>query len=436
MATSLSSIIQGNFVGAQGPPGLVEGSANQILYKDGSNVAVTTSSLTYTNTGSGIKVLHVVDGRVGIGTTFFNSSIPRVPLEIYGPTSISLLGVGTPGPLFGDRITIANEDNPIDDQVVLGFYNFNSSTNNKRWITGVKGENFILQALDDSSPGSGGGNLISIGRSDEQLSSLELQNGTERFLIADFNYQKIGIGSGIGIGTTGLPGCINIGGYDGNNVYFDVRNVPERQIIFDTGDTYAYYFGGSNTSVGISTRFGFLDSTNNRNIWYYVVNTNTLHLGPGSTSGYLVIGNDEVIKPKVGIGSTSPVYDIDVRGDFYADRYIFGSGTSSTVDETTMAIDASTIQRHCRIVNFTAGTKTFQISNLTPGREVKIYVRNTRSASRTIEVTASTTTTGFSAVNLSASGAASVTGVTLASSSGTAVIWVANIAGEIVGSLT
>ena len=238
--------------------------------------------------------------------------------------SINLLGVGTAIAFPGDRITIANEESVLE-QSVIGFCNFLSPPNNRRWMVGVIVDNFYIQAIDDSFPGTGGGNRISIGRSDNQIYSLELQNDSNAFFVADFENQKI------------------------------------------------------------------------------------------------------------GIGSTTPDHNLDVLGDVYADTFIIGSGESSNVNESPMIIDASTTQRHSRIASFTL-SRTLQISNLTPGREVKIYIRNTNISNRTLTVQASTTTSGFSNVNLSNSGNASVSSFTLAGFSGTAVIWVANIAGDIVGS--
>lgn len=79
-------------------------------------------------------------------------------------------------------------------------------------------------------------------------------------------------------------------------------------------------------------------------------------------------------------------------------------------------------------------TRTLNISNLTTGRMVKVYVRNTNGSSRVVQVAASTTEAGYAAVNLApGAGAVSVTQITLAANTGTAVITVWNAAGSIVG---
>jgi hypothetical protein len=113
------------------------------------------------------------------------------------------------------------------------------------------------------------------------------------------------------------------------------------------------------------------------------------------------------------------------------------SGSSSTVNETPITIDASQVQYHSRIASFNAA-RTVQVSNLTPGRWVQIYIRNTNASARSITVRASINTTGFANVNLAVSttaGSASAVSFSLAATSGTAVIWVANINGNIVGSV-
>jgi hypothetical protein len=168
----------------------------------------------------------------------------------------------------------------------------------------------------------------------------------------------------------------------------------------------------------------------------------------------------------VGIGTTNPTTKLDVSGGITATTF-FGnltgtattaqgltgtpnievgiitattynvSGNSSTVDETPITIDASQVQYHSRIASFTAST-TVQVSNLTSGRWVQIYIRNINATARTITVQASTTTTGFANVNLAVSttaGSASAVSFSLAATSGTAVIWVANIDDDIVGSV-
>lgn len=112
--------------------------------------------------------------------------------------------------------------------------------------------------------------------------------------------------------------------------------------------------------------------------------------------------------------------------------YSLGSYTSTTDGDETM--DASVASRGSWIADFTAD-RTLDILNLTSGQEVLVYVSNTNGTARAITVRASTTTTGATNINFAREGAASVTSISLAISTGTAVFWVANINGTFVGSI-
>lgn len=113
-------------------------------------------------------------------------------------------------------------------------------------------------------------------------------------------------------------------------------------------------------------------------------------------------------------------------------------GSSSAATSGTIAIDALIVERF----NYTASIAAdviVTIANLEPGREVKAYLRNTNATARAIAIQASASGTGFVDVNLAPSfppGAASVSGVTLSGTTGTSVVWVANITGTIVGGLS
>ena len=113
------------------------------------------------------------------------------------------------------------------------------------------------------------------------------------------------------------------------------------------------------------------------------------------------------------------------------------AGTASSAD-AAITIDASETERYAHIASFTAD-RTVQINNLSPRKELILYLRNTNASARTITIQASTTTTGHGNVNLAPGagtiGAGSVSTVTLAANSGTAVVWIAHISGNIVGGL-
>lgn len=108
-------------------------------------------------------------------------------------------------------------------------------------------------------------------------------------------------------------------------------------------------------------------------------------------------------------------------------------GTGTSASDGNIVVDAAVDNLFYWSASFTAA-RTLQISNLTDGRYVEVYVRNTNASARAITVQASTTTSGYANVNLAlGAGAASNTSVTLALTSGTAIIRVFNAGGNLVG---
>jgi hypothetical protein len=108
-------------------------------------------------------------------------------------------------------------------------------------------------------------------------------------------------------------------------------------------------------------------------------------------------------------------------------------GTGTSTSDGNIVVDASVDNLFYWSASFTAA-RTLQVSNLTDGRYVEIYVRNTNGTARAITVQASTTTASYANVNLAlGAGAASATAVTLAVTSGTAIIKVFNAGGNLVG---
>jgi hypothetical protein len=107
-------------------------------------------------------------------------------------------------------------------------------------------------------------------------------------------------------------------------------------------------------------------------------------------------------------------------------------GNTANTTDADFTLDAGSYGYASWIVNFTAN-RSINVTNLAVGRRAVIYVRNTNGSSRSITVNASATTTGLAAVNMAVgAGAASSTTVSLAATSGTAVIYVWNT-GTLVG---
>ena len=96
--------------------------------------------------------------------------------------------------------------------------------------------------------------------------------------------------------------------------------------------------------------------------------------------------------------------------------------------------DASLHERVTWIAAFT-GNVVAQISNLTTGREIYLYIQNTfPGSSRTLTIQASSTNL-YTNVGCSRSGSPAVSTITLSAGSGAATVWVANIGGNIVGAI-
>jgi hypothetical protein len=106
-------------------------------------------------------------------------------------------------------------------------------------------------------------------------------------------------------------------------------------------------------------------------------------------------------------------------------------GNASSTTDADATVNAATTTFYAYIQSASTAARTINISNLTAGRSVVLYLRNTSGAgSKVITIAASTTTTGFVGVNIATSnGAASATSVTLVATNGTAMIRVFNANG-------
>ena len=112
-------------------------------------------------------------------------------------------------------------------------------------------------------------------------------------------------------------------------------------------------------------------------------------------------------------------------------------GSASSTSDADVTVDAATTTFYAYVQSASGTTRTINISNLTAGRMIKLYLRNTNAATKVINITASTTTTGFAAVNMATGqpSGTSVTSVALAATSGTWLVTVFNANGVFCGSL-
>lgn len=174
----------------------------------------------------------------------------------------------------------------------------------------------------------------------------------------------------------------------------------------------------------------------------FVGTTTNTHSSKFVTNGTLsetVSGVQFVVASSYDIG-TGP-NEIPVNGMLgemaFSNFPFFRGGSDTTTTSGTLVIDGSSYERFNYTASLATGV-TVQFSNMTNGREVKLYIRNTNATARAVNFEASTTTSGFAAVNLASAdppGGPSASGITLSGTTGTAMVWVGNINGTIVGGL-
>lgn len=228
-----------------------------------------------------------------------------------------------------------------------------------------------------------------------------------------------------GITTTSLDGVSYPGGISVGQTTYDLMVQEKfRHGIIPVENGIGYWFE-TNDNVGIYTSKLVGIGTSSLTAQLTVAGSGT------STSQLNVSGISTFV------GFTTFQQNVFVAGITTSLSYA-ASGITTSTDATTaiFTINASTTQLYHHSASFN-GNKTFQISNLTNGRSVYLYLRNTDSLNnRTMSIQASTTTSGYTSVELSRSGSISVSSFSLSASTGTAVVWVVNIGGNLVGSLS
>jgi len=137
--------------------------------------------------------------------------------------------------------------------------------------------------------------------------------------------------------------------------------------------------------------------------------------------------------------------NLNVIGITTSETYDVGGVQSVSLASGTQVVNAATTQMLYLAGNYNTNTNTqtitFQVSNLESGRSVDLYVRNTATCAYTIALQASTSSSGFTAVRFSNAGDTDLASFTLVAPggggpTGAAHIWVANIGGQLVASLS
>lgn len=236
-------------------------------------------------------------------------------------------------------------------------------------------------------------------------------------------------------GVQGVQGRQGTQGVQGPNTVIisdDTSTNATRYILFDEATS------GVQTTLSVASSKLTFNPFSGNLLVSTTTNTNESKIVSGGTISETVDANQYLVVSQVDIGTDPNQVPLNqFLGQMaYVDEP-FAQVASSTSD-ASVVVNAAATDLYCHIASFTAD-RTIQISNLTSGQEVKMYLRNTNASSRTITIQASTTEASYANVNLAPGagtmGAASVSTVSLAATSGTTVIWIANINGNIVGGI-
>ncbi len=111
------------------------------------------------------------------------------------------------------------------------------------------------------------------------------------------------------------------------------------------------------------------------------------------------------------------------------------TNTFSVTADANLTIDASLTQSVWWVASFTA-TRSLIVNNITTGRQVRVYIRNSNATQRQIIFSGSTTTTGHAGLNMAISaGGASAIIQNIAANNGTMLAHIENFGGNIAGGL-
>lgn len=160
--------------------------------------------------------------------------------------------------------------------------------------------------------------------------------------------------------------------------------------------------------------------------------TYALALGTTSTGTTSATAPFQWITRSTGAVSSTPLI-LNFNGTTTQTNTVMGT-SSSTNAGANFVISATTVRHATWIAAFTGVTRDLQVGNIAAGMTVEIYLRNTGASATTINITAGVATT-YTAVNCSNNGAASRTSISLAATSGTALVKLYNVGGVIVGGI-
>lgn len=197
------------------------------------------------------------------------------------------------------------------------------------------------------------------------------------------------------------------------------------QNIFNTTSSTINAFGAATSATIGYTGTGASSTINISSAALSSSFTKTINIGTSGTTG-----STTTITMGSSIGSTTTINGtVSV-----ANGTLTKTNTNSTTDADA-TVDASLYEYYAYVQSASTTTRSINISNLTAGKKIVLYLRNTNAGSKIINILASATASGFAAVNMSKgdAGGTSIQNVTLVASTGTAVVTVFNANGTFCG---
>ena len=230
--------------------------------------------------------------------------------------------------------------------------------------------------------------------------------------------------------STGSAASLSISGQTGLLTFTGLTITNRAKTVRDAADT-VLELGGSYTPTGT---WNWTSAT----VTWPTFNQNTT----GSAASLSISGQTGLLT-FTGLTSTNRAKTVRDAADTilelggsYSPTGTFSGliqGNNSTTTDADAIVDASTTTFFAYVQSASSTARTIQISNLTAGRRVYLYLRNTNAATKAITIQASTTTTSYANVALSGSfvganavGQISASVVTLAATTGTATVMVFN----------
>jgi hypothetical protein len=163
------------------------------------------------------------------------------------------------------------------------------------------------------------------------------------------------------------------------------------------------------------------------------------NLGPQGSQGNVgpqgLTGSPGPQGPTGPQGSKGQKGEIGADGiDITAATVIAVAAQLTTNSASLTQIFSANIYKLIRIASSFAGNPTIQISFLTQGEFVHLFIQNTNATARTLTLQASTTDTGYAAPNFTSAGngGVSTNTVVLAANTGCTYIFITNVLGSIV----